>query len=154
MLLREPRRLTHNHALEQDLTWTKDSRHISFLVDYGSTEGPYQDNQRRLYWIDADTGEGQRWAGEFEGAVIRYAELPDGRALATGRLGTEVQLYTQEKPKSVFAKQPGWAGTYEMASPAKSSQRLAFAYSSWRNGRVINESPVASSALASPFGAP
>ena len=126
----EPRRLTHNQALEQDLTWAKDSRHIYFLVDYGSAEGPYQDNQRRLYWIDADSGEVLRWAGEFEGAVISYAELPDGRALATGRLGTEVQLYTQVNPKSVFAKQPGWAGTYEMASAAKSSQRLAFAYSS------------------------
>jgi dipeptidyl aminopeptidase/acylaminoacyl peptidase len=126
----EPRRLTHNEALEQDLTWAKDNRHIFFLVDYGSTEGTYRDYQRRLYWIDAETGEVQRWAGDFDGAVISYAELPDGRALATGRLGTEVQLYTQENPKSVFAKHPGWAGTYEMVSSAKTSQRLAFVYSS------------------------
>jgi dipeptidyl aminopeptidase/acylaminoacyl peptidase len=126
----KPRQLTHNQAFEQDLTWATDSRHLFFLVDYGATEGAYRDYQRRLYWVDVDSGELQRWAPDFGGAVINYAELPDGRALATGRLGTEVQLYSQEGPKSVFTKQPGWAGTYEIPAAARTSQRLAFVYSS------------------------
>ena len=126
----EPRRLTHNEAFEQDIAWAKDSRHIYFLVDYGSVDGPYQDNQRRLYWLDADTAKVERWAGAFDGAVIRYAESPDGHILGEGRLGTEVQLYWQRGPAATFERIPGWPGTYEIVSTSRTSERFAFVYSS------------------------
>jgi hypothetical protein len=63
-----PRQLTHDEAVEQDLHWGKDSKHIFFEVQYGSVEGKYKDTQTRLYWIDADSGEIQRWAADFTGA--------------------------------------------------------------------------------------
>ncbi len=125
-----PHQLTHNEGCEQDLTWARDNRHIFFAVEIGAVEGNYNDYQKRLYWLDADTGELERWAADFSGAVLQHAVLPDGRALATGRLGTEVQLYFQASPKSRFSKTPGWAGTYETVSAARTSSRIAFVYSS------------------------
>ena len=124
------RQLTHNQAFEQELSWTKDSRHLFFAVGQGSVEGKYRDYQERLYWLDTDTGEVQRWAAEFEGSVGHHSLLSDGRVLASARLGTEVQLYAQENPKSAFSKQPGWPGTYNALSAARTSPRLAFVYSS------------------------
>jgi dipeptidyl aminopeptidase/acylaminoacyl peptidase len=125
-----PRQLTHNEAFEQDLTWAKDSRHLFFGVEQGSVEGKYRDYQERLYWLDAETGDVQRWAADFDGSVGHHALFSDGRILAAARLGTEVQLYSQESPKSAFSKHPGWAGTYNAVSAARNSQRLAFVYSS------------------------
>jgi dipeptidyl aminopeptidase/acylaminoacyl peptidase len=125
-----PRQLTHNEAFEQNITWAKDGRHLFFEVDQGAAEGKYQDYQRRLYWIDADNGELQRWAGDFGGAILQQVVGSDGRALAAGRLGIEVQVYSQENPKSAFAKQAGWPGTYETVSATRNSQRVAFVYSS------------------------
>jgi len=125
-----PRQLTHNEAFERIITWAKDGRHLFFEVDQGAAEGKYHDYQRRLYWVDADTGELQRWAGEFGGAVLQQVVTADGKALAAGRIATEVQTYSEEDPKSAFTKHAGWPGTYEHLSAAKTSPRVAFAYSS------------------------
>jgi dipeptidyl aminopeptidase/acylaminoacyl peptidase len=124
------RQLTHNEAFEQTISWAKDGRHLFFEVDQGAAEGKYHDYQRRLYWIDAGTGDVQRWAGDFGGAVLQQVVASDGRTLAAGRLATEVQLYSQQDPRSAFTKRSGWPGTYETLSAARSSQRLAFVYSS------------------------
>jgi dipeptidyl aminopeptidase/acylaminoacyl peptidase len=125
-----PRQLTHNEAFEQIVTWAKDSRHLFFEVDQGAAEGKYHDYQRRLYWAHADTGELQRWAGDFAGAVLQQVVTADGGVLASARIATEVQMYSQENPKSAFTKHAGWPGTYEHLSAAKTSPRIAFAYSS------------------------
>jgi dipeptidyl aminopeptidase/acylaminoacyl peptidase len=126
---RPPRQLTHNQAIEQDIGWSKDSRHVFFQVDYGSVEGKYSDTQTRLYWVDADTGEVQRWAGDFAGQVAQYAAAPDGRVLATGCLGTEVQVYVQPQPGAAFSAQPGLPGTYQHIAAATRSPRVAFVHS-------------------------
>jgi dipeptidyl aminopeptidase/acylaminoacyl peptidase len=125
----KPKQLTHNEAFEQDLTWSNDNRHVFFAVQQGSVEGKYRDYQERLYWVDADTGDVQRWAADFDGSVGRHSLLADGRILSAARLGTEVQLYSQENPKSPFQKQAGWAGTYASISTARNSPRVAFVHS-------------------------
>ena len=125
-----PRRLTHNEAFEQELVWAKDSRHLFFGVEQGSVEGKYRDYQERLYWLDADTGNVERWAADFPGSVGEHSLLGDGGVVAAGRVGTEVQLYSQANPKAGFARHPGWAGTYAHVSGARTSARLAFVYSS------------------------
>jgi dipeptidyl aminopeptidase/acylaminoacyl peptidase len=125
----KPRQLTHNEAFEQDLTWSSDSRHVFFRVDQGSVEGKYRDYQERLYWVDADSGDVQRWAADFDGSVGRHSLLSDGRILSAARLGTEVQLYSQENPKAAFQKHAGWKGTYASLSAAHNSPRVAFVYS-------------------------
>jgi dipeptidyl aminopeptidase/acylaminoacyl peptidase len=125
-----PRQVTRNQAVEQSLHWAPDSQHIFFQVEYGSAEGKYHDTQTRLYWVDADTGEIKRWAGDFEGAVGAYGVTPDGGAIAAGRLGTEVQLYAQAKASSPFSKLAGWQGTYERITTAARSPRVAFVHSS------------------------
>jgi dipeptidyl aminopeptidase/acylaminoacyl peptidase len=127
---RPPRQITHNEAIEQDVRWAKDSKHLWFSVEAGSVEGKYRDTQKRLYWADADTGETQRWASEFGGAVEHYCAAPGGGVLAGGRLGTEVQLYSETDPAAPFAKRDGWAGTYESVTSAERSPRIAFVYSS------------------------
>jgi dipeptidyl aminopeptidase/acylaminoacyl peptidase len=126
---RPPQQLTHNQAVEQDLHWAKDSKHVFFEVQYGSLEGKYKDTQTRLYWVDADTREIQRWAADFQGAVGRYTITPDGGVFATGQLGTEVQTYFQPKLSAPFSKQSGRAGTYARPAAALHSQRIAFVHS-------------------------
>jgi dipeptidyl aminopeptidase/acylaminoacyl peptidase len=127
---REPHQVTHNEALENHVHWTKDNQHILFGVELGSVEGKYRDTQNRLYWVDADTGKTERWASDFTGSVQRYCVNANEGVLAAGRMGTEVQLYSQATPRAVFARQPGWGGTYDLIVSAEHSSRIAFVYSS------------------------
>jgi dipeptidyl aminopeptidase/acylaminoacyl peptidase len=126
---RSARQLTKNEALEQDLHWASDSRHLFFGVDDGSVERKYQDLQRRVYSLDTETGTIQRWASEFAGAVNHYSVTSGGGLLAAGRVGTEVQIYSQSKFSAPFSKQPGWSGTYERVATSEHSPRLALVYS-------------------------
>ena len=125
-----PRQLTRNEALEDNLTWAPDSRHVFFNVTLGSLEGKYVDTQDRLYSIDADSAQVERWAAKFNGSVGRHAVLPSGTVVAAARLGTEVQFYAQFAPDSAFTKLPSWPGAYNTISAAKNSPRVAFVYSS------------------------
>jgi dipeptidyl aminopeptidase/acylaminoacyl peptidase len=131
-----PIRLTHNEAIELNLEWSTDNRHLFFQVNNGSLERKYEDPQPRLYWVDTSDGasekrEVQRWFADFPGEVVRYTPLPDGSVLCVCRLGTEVQFASQASPKAAIVKREGWAGTYEIPSAAEQlqSSRIAFAYS-------------------------
>jgi len=127
---RPPRQLTHNEAVEESAHWAKDSKHVFFQVDVGSVEGKYKDTQKRLYWVDANTGETLRWASDFGGAVNAYSVAADGGVLATGRLGTEVQIYSEHGNAERLRKEDGWAGTYDVVAAAADSPRVALVYSS------------------------
>jgi len=136
-----PIRLTQNEAVELNLEWAPDNRHLFFQVNLGSLERKYEDPQPRLYWIDAGDTSGsasskrevQRWFADYPGEVVRYTPLPDGSVLCACRTGTEVQLVSQANPKAAIVKLEGWAGTYETPASAAQSQsrspRIAFAYS-------------------------
>jgi dipeptidyl aminopeptidase/acylaminoacyl peptidase len=126
---RQPRQVTHNQAVEQHPHWAKDSKHVFFQVQYGSVEGKYKDTQIRLYWLDADTGEVQRWAGDFEGAIYEYAVASGGGVAAAGRVGTEQQLYSDTNASAPFRRAAGWSGSYELISTAEHSPRIAFVHS-------------------------
>jgi dipeptidyl aminopeptidase/acylaminoacyl peptidase len=123
------RQLTKNSAVEQDLYWSPDNRHIFFNVGVGDTSGPYRDLQPHLYWIDSVSGEIQQWSKEYVGSVNRYAVGGD-RVLVAGRQGTEVPLYYSSTPTGAFSKLNGWAGTYDRLAVAQHSSRVAFVYSS------------------------
>ena len=124
-----PVRLTHNEAVEAKLEWASDNRHVFFQTEIGNVEGKYADVQPRLYWVDAGSGEVQRWFSSFEGEVVGYTPMPDGTVLCACRIGTEVQFYLQANLKGPVVKREGWTGTY--ATPASSAQlsRVAFVYS-------------------------
>src|SRR5713226_8518231 len=138
-----PIRLTHNEAVELNLEWAPDNRHLFFQVNLGSLERKYEDPQPRLYWIDvtdrpasasdstSNKRQVQRWFADYPGEVVRYTPLPDGSVLCACRIGTEVQLASQANPKAAIVKREGWAGTYETPAAASQSQssRIAFAYS-------------------------
>jgi len=124
-----PKRVTRNEAVEDDLRWAPDNRHIFFSVDLGSVDGKYKDTQTRLYWIDADTNQVQRWASDFGGAVAHYSVIPSGGVIATGKLGTEIQTYSEAGPDKPFTKVNGLPGWYELMSGADHSPRLVFAHS-------------------------
>jgi dipeptidyl aminopeptidase/acylaminoacyl peptidase len=126
----QPRQLTHNEAVEQNIHWANDSRHLFFQVDYGSVEGKYGDTQTRLYWADADTGQVERWGADFGGQVAQFAVAPDSSVIATGRLGAEVQVYAQAKPGAALSEQRGLPGTYQLIAAAAHSERIAFEHSS------------------------
>jgi dipeptidyl aminopeptidase/acylaminoacyl peptidase len=124
-----PSRLTRNEALEVNLEWAADNRHLFFQTELGSVEGKYEDPQPRLYWVDAGSGEVQRWFGDYKGHIGRYTPMPDGSVLCACRMGTEVQLQSQANPKAAIVKREGWAGTYEIPASAVQSSRIAFLYS-------------------------
>jgi dipeptidyl aminopeptidase/acylaminoacyl peptidase len=128
-----PRVLSHQQAVYDKIAWAADSRHVFFSFTNGSAEGPYQDAQPRVYWVDAAASSPDvlaRWAAMFTGAVTDYAVLADGALFAAGRMGTEVQPYTQSDPGAQFARRPGQPGAYERLSAALHSPRVAFVYSS------------------------
>ena len=126
---RPPRQVTRNEAEERNLHWANDSKHVFFTTEVGSVEGKYQDLQPRLYWADIDSGQTQRWAADFTGAIQHYAVNSDDSVIVAGRLGTEVQLYSQAKPSAPFSKIAGWTGTYEMNAAAHHAARVAFVHS-------------------------
>jgi len=126
---RPPRQLTHNNAQEQNLHWDADSQHIFFVVESGSVEGKYHDTQMRLYRMDADSGQVERWGKDFAGAILQYSVLPAGGAATTARLGTEVQVYTQASSSAAFSRIPGWPGTYDVIATSPHSPRVAFIHS-------------------------
>ena len=125
----EPRRLTHNEAVELNLEWAPDNRHLFFQVNLGSLERKYEDPQPRLYWVDAESGTVERWFADLQGEVVRYAAMPDGSVVCACRLGTEVQVYAQANLKAHAVKREGWPGTYEKPAAGLRSPRIAFAYS-------------------------
>jgi dipeptidyl aminopeptidase/acylaminoacyl peptidase len=143
-----PIALTHNEAVEENLDWAPDNRHLFFQVNLGSAERKYEDPQPRLYWVDAsempestpqkeshEKRQIQRWFADYRGEVVSYTPLPDGSVLCACRLGTEVELLSQASPKAPIVKREGWAGTYEHPAAALQSQnqsqnqRIAFAFS-------------------------
>ena len=130
-----PVRITRNEAIELNLSWAPDNRHVFFQTNLGSAEGKYEDPQPRLYWVDAgdasDKKPIQRWFADYPGEVVHYTILADGSVLCACRLGTEVQFSTQASPKAPIVKRDGWPGTYEAPAAASPTQsvRLAFAYS-------------------------
>ena len=128
-----PHQLTKNEAVERAIKWAVDNKHLFFQVEVGSAEGKYVDTQQRLYWVDVDSDQVQRWAAEFPGEIERYGMLPDGSVVAAGRMGTEVQLYSQSAPTARFTPQRGWSGTYEFLATSTNSPRLAFVHSTTLN---------------------
>jgi dipeptidyl aminopeptidase/acylaminoacyl peptidase len=131
----EPRKLLQREAVLDAMHWSPDSRHIFFSFLNGAVEGKYQDAQSRVYWVDAPDDPAAapalaRWAPDFQGAILGFAPLESGGLAAAGRLGTEVQLYTSEKPAANFGVRPGSPGTYDKVSAAAHGSRLAFVRSS------------------------
>ena len=123
-----PRQLTHNHAVEGDLHWAEDNRHVFFTVSIGDVGDTYRDLQPHLYWVDTDNSQVQQWGKDFVGAVEHYGAARN-RVLISGRLGTEVAVYSAGNPSDSFSKLNSWPGTYNRVSAAKSSPKIAFIYS-------------------------
>src|SRR5438874_10033949 len=84
---RPAHQVTHNEAVENNLHWASDNRHIFFTVEVGDVTGHYRDLQPHLYWADIDTGEVRQWAKDFPGAVDRY-DVAGNQVLVAGKLGT------------------------------------------------------------------
>ncbi len=147
----QPRRITHNEAVEGRPRWASDSRHIFFTVEVGDVSGPYRDLQPHLYWVDTDNGKVEQWSKDFIGPIEHYAyvgadafvrpstlseakgSVPAANAatiLASARIGTEVQMYSTSKPSESLHRLTNWPGTYANPTTAKNSSRVAFVYSS------------------------
>jgi dipeptidyl aminopeptidase/acylaminoacyl peptidase len=122
-----PRRLTHNEGVENAIRWAPDSQHLFFSAET-DVFGKYRDLQPHLYWIDTQSGAIEQWGKDFIGAVTGYAVTANG-VLLSGRLGTEVAMYSASKPADSFLKLNGWAGTYETIATAENSPKFAFVHS-------------------------
>ncbi len=127
--MQNPRRVTHNQAVERSPRWANDNRHIFFTVDVGDISGPYRDLQPHLFWVDSETGAVEQWSKDFIGSVEHYS-VTSGGVLASARLGTEVQMYSANKLSDSFLAVTNWPGTFEGISTVPSSSRVAFVYTS------------------------
>ena len=129
---RSSSRLTNNQAIERKLTWFKDQSILFTVSSEGSLEGEYRDSQGRLYSLNLTDNHIDRWATEFAGSVTGFALLHDGVAIL-GQISTEVQVYTQQSPKSELIKQTGLPGTYEkiVVASGRNTSSIAFIYSSF-----------------------
>jgi dipeptidyl aminopeptidase/acylaminoacyl peptidase len=125
----EPKRLTHNTAVETQPRWAPDSRHLFFTVEIGDPFGPYRDLQPHLYWVDTNNGKVEQWSKDFVGQVVSYRPYGNG-VVATARLGTEVQMYTSANPEDSLHPFTGQKGTYETVSTGLRALRVAVTYSS------------------------
>jgi dipeptidyl aminopeptidase/acylaminoacyl peptidase len=125
----ESRRLTQNQAVEHDLHWANDNRHIFFTIEVGDVSGPYRDLQPHLYWVDSESGAVEQWAKDFVGPVEHYDVTPDN-VLGSARLGTEVQMYLVSKPDESLHQISAWKGTYASVSTSPHSPHVVFLYSS------------------------
>ena len=124
------RRLTNNSAVEFEIRWALDNRHIFFGASEGSVESSkYADTQNRVYWIDADTGKIERWGAKFGGHLAEYMPMKGDALLTAGMVGTEVELYTFANAGAGEKKISPWPGSYGSLSMSPNSQRVAFAYS-------------------------
>jgi len=72
----KPIPLTHNTAVETNLEWAPDNRHLFFQVNLGSLERNYEDPQPRLYWVDA--GALVRSVPKTGGAVVTLSFVSGG----------------------------------------------------------------------------
>ena len=126
----EAKRLTNNSGIEFDLRWAADNRHIYFQNSEGSVESAkYADTQNRVYWIEADTAQIQRWAPSFNGSIAQYVPVKGDALLSAGQVGTQTQLYTFANAAGEAKKLAGWPGTYGEISATANSPRVVFAYS-------------------------
>jgi len=123
-----PRRVTNNQAVELNIHWANDNRHIFFIVQYGDPVGPYRDFQHRLYWTDSETGSVERWGKNFSGSTEHYGVAGNG-VLTSARLGTEMQMYSANAPSDSHLL-TDWPGTFEDISAASRSSRVSFLFSS------------------------
>lgn len=124
-----PRILVHKTCIPENIEWSPDGRRLFFAVEMGTVEGPYEDVQPRAYSVNPVSGAIARWAARFGGAVNDYSATNKGGIVAAGRIGTEVQVYSQTDPEAPFRMEKGLAGTYGDLSAAAHSPRVAFVYS-------------------------
>jgi dipeptidyl aminopeptidase/acylaminoacyl peptidase len=130
------RLLSRTQAIYEAIRWAPNNRDVFFSFVNGSVEGPYQDAQPRVYSVDmmgehgSAGGRTTRWASRFPGALGDFTVTSSGALLASGRIGTEMQPYTQTGPATEFVKRMAWPGSYEKLSAAQGSLRVAFVYSS------------------------
>jgi len=132
-----PKQLTHNQAFEANLGWASDDRHLFFTVYQGSAEGKYSDTQPRLYAVDVETNDVQRWAPDFPGEVTDYSVMRDGTLAVSARVGTEVQMYTISSAKGAFTKQAGVPGYYSNLVSGPKTSRLAFVHSNLQQPQEV-----------------
>ncbi len=124
-----PRALVRKQAIPENIRWSPDNRRLFFAVEMGSVEGHYEDVQPRAYSVSVPDGVITRWAARFGGAVNAYAVTTTGGLVAAGRIGTQVQIYSQNRPEAAFRMEKGWPGTYQQVSTASHSSRVAFVFS-------------------------
>lgn len=124
-----PRVLMHQTCIPEEIEWSPDGHRLFFAVEMGTVEGPYEDVQPRAYSVDPVSGTITRWAAKFGGGIKDYAATSGGGIVAAGRIGTEVQVYTQTDPQAPFREENGLPGTYQELSAATHSPRVAFVYS-------------------------
>jgi len=123
-----PKQVTHNHAIEENIAWSKDSRSVFFQQSTGTPE-KYEDVQPRIYAVDVSSGTLTRWAPSFTGTITDYDITPQNTLWAAGQSGTEVPTFSQVHVNSPLIPSKGWAGTYEHLSASRNSNRVAFVYS-------------------------
>ena len=123
------KQVTHNDAIESDLAWSPDAKTLYFQVHAagGALDAKYHDVQGRIYQLDPASGAVDRLGADFEGSWEGYTIQANGRMIAQGLAGTEVQLYSIDGKSS--HRLVGVPGTYGDIDAAKHGNRILFSHS-------------------------
>ncbi len=82
----------------------------SFASSLGSVEGKYKDTQTRLYWVDAENNQVQRWASDFGGAIRSLFGHVSRRISRQESSAPKFRTYTEAAPDEPFTKVNGLPG--------------------------------------------
>ena len=132
-------RLTDNRAPEGRLIWAPDGVHFA----YGAvSDTDWEQNENRIWVMNADTKEHRLVSGEFRGSISQIAWTPDSRAiLFGGRQGTNSNLYRLDMRSGKVDQITDVVGTMSVSSFSKDRTKMAYSYQDFDTPSDLYVSP-------------
>ena len=123
-----PIRLTHNEAVELNLEWAPDSRHLFFQINLGSVERQVRGSAAAaLLGRRRTPARTQSNAGSpiIPARSSQYAALPMAPCSARAAWEPRFSSIRKRVPQRAIVKRDGWAGTYETPASAWRRRRAS-----------------------------
>ncbi len=118
--------LLEDKALAGDIQTSPDGKGIYFRAG-SNIPGPYGDLSGRIFYEPLSGGMPTRLAAAYKGSFHSYALTSQGRVISTGQYHAQVPVY--ELMRQGQTELPSLQGEYEDLSVGRSSDRVAFVYS-------------------------
>jgi dipeptidyl aminopeptidase/acylaminoacyl peptidase len=119
-------RLTNNRAPEGRLIWAPDGVHLAYRA---VSDTDWEQNENKIWVMNADTKEHRLVSGEFRGSISQIAWTPDSRAIFFGgRQGTNSNLYRLDVRSGKVDQITDVVGTLSVSSFSKDRTKMVYSY--------------------------